>query len=267
MLVRLRLVGGDLPTASLRRLLAVSAEYGDGRVHLTKRANLQLRGLPGNHGRLTREALRGIESTGLLPVPSHERARNILVSPQSGHAGGRADLRRAAHRLDAAICAEPTLADLPGRFLFTLDDGRGDLLDRLTRPGNRGTDLGLIALDDGTGQLRLGRHWGPVVRLVDAPGRLAALAAEFMARRGAGRQAAWHVRELATPLGTRAGPDPRMPGPAGPLRYGPVPGGIHLRVPDGILTPSRAAELPDAGGVIVTPWRGIFVPSAAAGPR
>ncbi|MEO8815503.1 MAG: nitrite reductase, partial [Mycobacterium sp.] len=44
LLVRLRLVGGRLPVASLARLLAVSAEFADGRIHLTRRANLQVRG-------------------------------------------------------------------------------------------------------------------------------------------------------------------------------------------------------------------------------
>ena len=60
------------------------------------------------------------------------------------------------------------LGRLPGRFLFTLDDGRGDVLDRLTGTGKRGTDLGFVALGDGLVQLRVGDHWGDVTSLDDA---------------------------------------------------------------------------------------------------
>ena len=46
-LVRLRLIGGRLPTAVAGSRSARSpTTYGDGDVHLTGRANLQLRGLP-----------------------------------------------------------------------------------------------------------------------------------------------------------------------------------------------------------------------------
>lgn len=88
LLVRLRLVGGRLPVASLQRLLQVSVEFADGSVYLTTRANLQLRGLPGREGRLDPAVVAAIESTGLLPSRSHELVRNILVSPQTGYAGG-----------------------------------------------------------------------------------------------------------------------------------------------------------------------------------
>jgi precorrin-3B synthase len=268
MLVRLRLVGGGLSAPALRRLLQVSARYGDGRAQLTRRANLQVRGLPGHDGRLPPAVLAAIAATGLLPVASHERARNILMSPQSGLAGGRADLRPVAHHLDTLICANPALAELPGRFLFTLDDGRGDLLDRLTGPGKRGTDLGLIVLggDPARAQLRLGEHWGPVVGLASAARRLAGLAAEFLAR----RESAWHVRELDAVLRPPAPADPRIPGPAGPLGYGAVPGGAHLHVPDGILTTELAQPLLDAahhGGLVVTPWHGIFTPQHRRQPQ
>ncbi|MGL5909052.1 MAG: hypothetical protein ACRCZP_03560, partial [Phycicoccus sp.] len=46
LLVRLRLVGGAVSHRSLRALLGVAERFGDGRLHVTSRANLQLRGLP-----------------------------------------------------------------------------------------------------------------------------------------------------------------------------------------------------------------------------
>lgn len=254
LLVRLRLVGGRLPVAALSRLLQVSAEFGDGSVYLTRRANLQLRGLPGRDGQLTPAALTALESTGLLPSPSHELVRNILVSPQSGYAGGRADLRPVAARLDALLCADPRLAGLPGRFLFVLDDGRGDLLDRAA-------DAGLVALSDTHAQLRIGEHWGAVIGIDDAAGRLAAVAGAFQTARGDGPDAPWHIRELSGPLAAVVSADARLPAPSGPLPYGPVPGGTHVPMPDGVLTPDRARTLPVAAELVVTPWHGIFVPA------
>lgn len=260
LLVRLRLVGGRLPVVSLARLLEVSAEFSDGYIYLTKRANLQLRGLPGQDGQLTPAALAAIESTGLLPSRTHELIRNILVSPQSGYAGGRADVRPVAQRLDALLCADPRLAGLPGRFLFTLDDGRGDLLDR------RG-DAGLVALSDTEAQLRIGEQWGAVLRIAEAAGQLTDLAGAFQAARGDGPAAPWHVRELRSPLRPIAAADRRLPNPSGPLPFGTVPGGVHRQVPDGVLDPELGRSLLDSTELVVTPWHGVFLPDAQEANR
>ncbi|KWX66641.1 nitrite reductase [Mycobacterium sp. NAZ190054] len=265
LLVRLRLIGGRLPLPALLRLSQVSRQFADGRIHLTKRANLQLRGLPGDR-ELSPAVVAALESTGLLPTRTHERVRNILVSPQTGVAGGRADLRPLARCLDAALCADPDLARLPGRFLFTLDDGRGDLLDRLTGSGRRGTDLGLVVLTSQDVQLRIGDHWGEVVRLDEAALHLVGLAAAFLDERGTGATAPWHLRELSAPLRAPQPADPRMPAPAKPLDHGAVAGGTHVRVPGGVLTSDQVHSLVEQAGspdahLVVTPWHGIFIPS------
>lgn len=255
LLVRLRLVGGRLPVASLARLLQVSAEFADGSVYLTKRANLQLRGLPGREGRLDPAAVAAIESTGLLPSRSHELVRNILVSPQTGYAGGRVDLRPVAQRLDALLCGDPQLGRLPGRFLFVLDDGRGDLIDRTA-------DAGLVALSATEAQLRAGQNWGAVVPVADAAEQLAALARAFQAARGDGPDAPWHIRELPAPFGDVHAADARLPDPSGPLPCGPVPGGTHVAVPGGVLTPEHGCSLLAHTDLVVTPWQGVFIPDA-----
>jgi precorrin-3B synthase len=241
-LVRVRLAGGRLPAASLRALHQVAAAYGDGDVHLTHRANLQVRGLP----RISEEVVAAFEATGLLPSRSHELARNIMSSPQSGLAGGRADLRPVVAELDRLLCADPDLAPLPGRFLFVLDDGRGDLLDRPA-------DLGLVALDDATAQLRVGGQWADVVPLAEAAPALVALAAAFVQA----RTVEWHVTELAAPLVAVGAPDPRLPVQAGPLGYGAVAGGEHVAAVDGVVDPRLADADRD---LVVTPWRGVLVP-------
>ena len=254
MLVRLRLIGGRVSSASLRALVDVAGEYGDGRVHLTSRANLQVRALPSSGSGLAPEALAAIESTGLLPTRSHELIRNVMVSPQTGLAGGRADLRAVARDLDARLCADPELAVLPGRFLFVLDDGRGDLLAR-------GCDLGLIALDHESAQLRVGDGLGPVVPIGAAAARIAELAHEFAVRRGTGDTAPWHVAELAAPLVAGAAPDPRLPEPSPPMAFGAVPGGRHVEVGrDGLDRPTIIELTTDTSALVVTPWRGVLIP-------
>jgi precorrin-3B synthase len=266
LLVRIRLMGGLLPTAALRRLSEVSQQHGDGRIYLTGRANLQLRGLTGDGSQLAATAVTALESTGLIPTRTHELVRNALASPQSGLAGGRADLRPVIDRLDTLLCADPHLGLLPGRFLFTLDDGRGDLLDRLTGAGKRGTDLGCVALGDDMAQLRVGGHWGGVAALADIADRLTALALQFLDARGTGADAPWHIRELAAPLQPPVAADPRIPTPAPPLRYGRVPGGTHVPAEDGALTfelvQSLIERATSATYLVVTPWRGVLVPNA-----
>ncbi|GAA3822707.1 nitrite reductase [Nocardioides panacisoli] len=253
-LVRVRVPGGRVPTPALVALTRVAEAYGDRRVRVTARANLQLRGLPLSSGSLPAEVVAAIEATGLLPSRSHDLARNILCSPQTGRAGGLADLRPVLAALDAAICASPLLAGLPGRFLFTLDDGRGDVL-------GRHRDLGLVARGAGTARLVVGRGWGPEVRLEAAVGVLVGLAEEFLAARGTGPNAAWHVDELPTPLiRGSVEVDSKVSRRPFELPYGEVPGGEHVAVgEDGISLGLARGWAERTAEVVVTPWHGVLL--------
>lgn len=291
-LIRLRLVGGLVGASSLRGIAQVAGLFGDGNLHLTSRANLQIRGIAHSGGHLPPEVVEAVRATGLLPSPAHERARNILVSPLTGLAGGRADLRPAAAELDRLLCADPALAELPGRFLFCLDDGRGDVADR-------DLDLGLSALDASRVRLRVGTaHQGPVVPLAEAPAALISLAQRFLRVRGTGTSASWHVDELpetgrelletaserprvtasgseradersetgrADPEG-RSSRDPRTPAdtaapPFGTIRQDDGRRAEHIAVPDGLLPAAEAVRLASLGPrLIVTPWRSVVVP-------
>jgi len=249
-LVRLRLVGGRVSAEQLASLADVAASYGDGLLHLTARANLQLRGMPLADGALDAEVVEALIGTGLVPHPTHELVRNVMVSPLTGINGGVADLRALATAYDDLLCADPRLAALPGRFLTVLDDGRGDLQAR-------SLDLGVMAVSETQVQLRAGSSgWGDVVAIDEAPARLVALAHAFLDRRGEGDTAAWHVDELDSPL-LDAARDGRTLRNSGPLPYGPFDGGEHVEVPDGVLTPALIGEL--VGHLVVTPWNGIVV--------
>ncbi len=121
-LARVRVPGGVVTAAQLTELSHVATEFGDGHLELTSRANIQIRGIADVHavsGRLS--------AAGLVP-PTHEQVRNIAASPQSGRIGGNADVREHVSRLDRELQMRPGLERLSGRFLFGLDDGRGDVL-------------------------------------------------------------------------------------------------------------------------------------------
>ena len=256
-LVRLRIPGGHLTRTRLLALLDVAEAYGDGQVHLTKRANLQVRALPLVDGDVPSEVVEVIRATGLLPHPDHELVRNVLVSPLTGLHGGRADLRPVTAELDERICATPSLARLPGRFVLVLDDGRGDLVSRTC-------DLGLVALSADEVQLRVGStHWGPVVPLDEAAARLTGLARAFQQVRGSGDDAAWHVDELPA-VPDAHDPDPRLPAATGPPAYGEVaPGVAHVEVEGGVL--GRELSLTLAEHLVVTPWKSLLTVAPLGG--
>lgn len=264
-LIRVRVPGGSVTVDALGGLLEVARSHGDGTVHVTSRANLQLRGVPHDDGRLPDTVVDAVMATGLMPSASHERIRNVMASPLTGRSGGRADLRPVVAELDARLCAEPRLAALPGRFLFVLDDGRGDLVARAL-------DLGVVAIDSSTAQVRVGAGgWGPVVALSQAPAALTGLALRFVERAGAQPDSPWHVDELpgggAALLASPATPHPdtRVSSPPPALgRIEQVDGRVawHLPVPDGridarLFDEARALGAPT---LVVTPWRTLLVP-------
>ncbi|MEU9790306.1 nitrite reductase [Streptomyces sparsogenes] len=153
-LARVRVPAGFL-TARQALVLALAAEeLGDGRLDLTSRGNLQLRGLDAGCGADLAARLR---AAGLLPSDRYDRVRNIVASPLSGLDGvGHADAPAWARGLDALLREDrparsgfAELAGLSGRFLFAFDDGRGDV-------AALGADVTLIAEPDGGAVLRLG---------------------------------------------------------------------------------------------------------------
>lgn len=261
-LVRLRVPGGELRTATLRRLVEIAREFGDGTVQLTRRANVQIRGIAHQDGCVPTEFVDAVTAAGLLPHPSHELVRNIMVSPLTGRAGGRADLRPVARALDVELTTDPEFAALPGRFLFVLDDGRGDL-------GDRSLDLGAFAVDEESAQLRIGSHrWGPIVPLAEVAPSLALYALRFINARGEGVGATWHVDELPDQvhLGAHHGQDLRTHVTSLPLAHGDLAQdddrrAEHVAIPDGLLTKDLADDLLARAGqsIVITPWRSLIL--------
>ncbi|MFC5994118.1 precorrin-3B synthase [Pseudonocardia hispaniensis] len=208
-LARIRLPGGVIGAAQLRTLADCAEDLADGAVHLTSRGNLQLRGLDRDDPGL----IRRLSTAGLLPSPAHERVRNVLASPLSGIHGGLADVRGLAAALDAALCARPGLAALPGRFLFALDDGRGDV-------AAEAPDLCWRASDPTVGALLVaGADTGLRVPIGDAVDLLLAAAEAFLLVRGPGRGMggpAWRTYEIPDAAARIAAVLSRPGAPAGP---------------------------------------------------
>lgn len=266
----MRLPGGAVTAEQLGSLAAAAADLGDGRLELTSRGNVQIRALP--PGAQTELGSR-LAAAGLLPSSTHERVRNIVASPLAGVDGAGVDgvgvdVFKLVAALDHELCARPALAQLPGRFLFALDDGRGDV-------ARLGADVTLV--------LRAGRvHAG----LLDvAPGIevavLLALAEAFLAERAAQASSAWRVTELAggervvagRVLRELAGMDlhlssaPQLPAaPEQPVGLTPQPDGrsvLTVLAPLGRLTAAQACLLVEhAGprGLRITPWRSVVLP-------
>ncbi|MEV6423134.1 precorrin-3B synthase [Streptomyces sp. NPDC051662] len=290
-LARLRLPAGLLTARQAEALADAAERLGDGHLDLTSRGNVQLRGLDGSRGT---ELAGLLHEAGLLPSETHERVRNIVASPLAGlDELPSADVQSWARELDGLLCASVRAAALSGRFLFALDDGRGDV-------AALGADVTLLAHRDGSVSVRTGANRsGPRVAPEDAP-RAALLAAEtFLTLAEASGSGAWRVRELpaedgrgldaavraaladagiATEYATEA-PARDMNAPARdmepePEGEPPTPGSV--RSPDGTVALSVHARLgrlsvarwrllaAEANGPLrVTPWRGVIVPGVA----
>ncbi|ULR56316.1 precorrin-3B synthase [Streptomyces deccanensis] len=289
-LARVRVPGGVLTVRQAEALAEAARRLGDGDLHLTSRGNVQLRGLPEGCGGELAEAL---DAAGLLPSAGHERVRNIVASPLSGLDGrGLRDVRPWLTALDTALCASEAARRLSGRFLFALDDGRGDVaaLDADVTVRATGGDGALLSLGTAGESLSVpGEH--------AARAALAAAETFLEAARQSGARV-WRVTELpsqdallhevrnrltavgvdtairvgdgsgttaAGPDGPSAATDGPPPGPDGPPP-GVVGDALSVHVPLGRLTPLQWRELTALAATAssrelrLTPWRGVVVP-------
>ncbi|WP_443333804.1 precorrin-3B synthase [Streptomyces sp. CB02923] len=289
-LARLRLPAGLLTSRQALSLAEAADTLGDGHLSLTSRGNAELRGLDDADAAPLADLLR---AAGLLPSDRHERVRNIVASPLAGLDGhgahDAASVQEWARELDLLLCASATAPALSGRFLFALDDGRGDM-------AALGGDVTLVAESGGTALLRIGDAT-EALRLpgCDAPRAALAAAEAFLSVAQEAGNGSWRVRELPPgydaaavrallrtrlpqPYETTAAPAPEPPRPPLPGAHTAPDGTRALSVlaPLGRLTTAHLRRLAaiaaqDACGELrMTPWRGVVLPGlppTAAGPR
>nr|WP_296065726.1 precorrin-3B synthase [uncultured Actinoplanes sp.] len=248
-LARVRLPAGMLTGAQLALLASLATAAGDGRLELTSRANVQLRGLTRADPAVLEARL---AAAGLLPSPTHETVRNIAASPLADDR-----IRALVRALDDALCADPELAALPGRFLFAIGAVTLDA-DVAAVPDGPAFTIQLAGLDTGL-------HV-PDDRVVPA---LLLAAHAFLAERS-GDRPAWRLREIpdgpalvARRLGSSlVEAPPAAPAPDAPIGLVTQDDGrfaVGALVPLGCLDAVHVDALAAAARLVVTPRRGIVV--------
>ena len=254
--VRIRTPGGQTTGAALGRLSRIAQQFGSGDLQLTSRASVQLRGLPDP---MPMSLIDAVRDAGFLPSDSHDRVRNIVASPLTGISGGIVDVRQLVNRLDAALCADPVLASLPSRFLFALDDGRGDV-------SATSFDLGYRAVDHDHGWVLIGSAARGLAVSADVSVKIMLdLAHQFLAAKQRSSDV-WHIRDLPGWAGSVPGVRRiALPRLATSTPLGAIAGAASVQVPLAQLTPTQAAtvEACAAGTVVITPSRGLVLPEAA----
>ncbi|MGJ4944883.1 precorrin-3B synthase [Bradyrhizobium sp. HKCCYLS1011] len=122
LVVRVRPHAGSVPLGALAALADAAARFGNGQIDLTRRANLQLRGV-------TAETLAPLwsvlASLDLLDDDAEgEAIRNVAVNPLAGLDPTEIlDMRPLARALERRLAADAGVRRLPGKFGFLLDGG------------------------------------------------------------------------------------------------------------------------------------------------
>lgn len=125
LIVRIRPRCGKFSLDQLVVLADAAARFGNGHIDLTRRANLQIRGV----GEENLPGLQDVIGTlGLLdPTPEQESVRNVMISPLAGIDPAEVfDISGIAGELAQLLASEPALWALPSKFGFIVD-GCGSL--------------------------------------------------------------------------------------------------------------------------------------------
>lgn len=249
--VRVRPFGGRVSAKQAAGIAALSDAHGNGKIDLSNRANLQIRGVP--EAEMSR-LLDGLASLSLLDsTVAQEARRNLIVTPFFQQDDDSA-------RLSAALAHALTEADdiaLPGKFGFAIDTGPTPVLQsapadiRIERCGSGG----LIVVADG---LPVGKP----VSLSDAAPTALDLARWFQRRGGTHKRMAPLVRSGVTPDGFDQGRQI--------VDFEPEPGvlreGVLVGLPFGQIDAAALAALARLGPLRLTPWRMVLVEGAEAVP-
>ncbi|MEV0753473.1 precorrin-3B synthase [Streptosporangium sp. NPDC050280] len=132
----------------------------------------------------------GPAGSGGIDEPSRPNGPNGMKGTNHPDGRGIADVTPLIGELDRRLCARPALAALPGRFMFALDDGRGDV-------AGLGADATILpTAPDEAALLLAGTDTGLRVPLDEAVTVLLAAAEAFLDELATRDVTAWRIAEL-----------------------------------------------------------------------
>jgi precorrin-3B synthase len=273
LIVRLRPRTGAFALADMPAIADASARHGNGLIDLTRRANLQLRGvrpeaLPALWAELRAHRL-------LDDNVKAEAVRNIMVSPLAGiDPTETADVRQVAGELEHRLFDTSDLWRLPAKFCFvvdgaglvTLDNERADIRLKALSPSTLG--LGLDTVD--------GTAWLGAILVEDGAAAALRVARDFLAVTPDARA---RIRDLDPTARERiAAASNLTPMPHAPeTSESPRPLGCIEGVVVGVAAPfgrleagvlhafAQAALDLGATQLRLSPWRTLYIPLADEG--
>jgi precorrin-3B synthase len=147
LIARVRPWAGAIGLTEAMALADAAEHFGNGHIDLTRRANLQIRGL----GEASLNGLQNVVMRiGLVdPDARTEAVRNIMVSPLAGIDPREGmDVRPVARALQRELAMDAALHDLPSKFGFLVDGGgsvsiAGERADIALRVVGQAVALGL----------------------------------------------------------------------------------------------------------------------------
>lgn len=188
LLLRLPARVGGFRSVDLRAIADIAERHGNGLIDLTRRANIQLRGVTAESLPSAQKELR---MAGLIPADAQAAMPSVMVNPLAGaDAGALLDTDVLHQRLLDALIGDAALWQLPAKFSFNVDYGgrivglageRADIhLRGILTPGGAQMAIGLDAPD--------AVQWFGAVAFTAAADVAAKLAAGFLARRTEGQR-------------------------------------------------------------------------------
>jgi precorrin-3B synthase len=275
LIVRVRPHCATLTPHELRVLADAAQRFGNGHIDLTRRANLQIRGVTEASLPPLHDAIAGL---GLLDANADSEAvRNIMINPLAGIDPTEArDLRPVARDLARYLASEKSLWALPTKFGFIVDGG-GVLSLAAQRADVRlvaHADAIAIGIETWTGTEWLGSASFDVAAAVAAEIGLA-----FISATSPGKRERMHdlsgdgLASIRSAIRSRLDPlqnDP--PGMAtlsnrriGLIELGADSFAVGIAAPFGRIESDRLSKLADnlaahgIGEVRLSPWRALYV--------
>jgi precorrin-3B synthase len=284
-LMRLRFSCGIVSAEQAHAVAALAQHYGNGVIDLTRRANLQIRGVEEEKiAELQAELL----AANLIAQYAEGETPNVIASPLAGRdRDALIDIRPLVQELEQCLAADPRARDLPVKFCMLIEDGgRFSLRDV-------GADIAFEAYLANGNICFVARIGGEIVGSVEAeevPATALAFAGAFTSLRARNRRPLHRMQELVDDVGLPAilsscpsvgRISTRSWGAHDNLDRRARPGDdavgfvdsnvLGIAAPFGSLKADQLALLADlahrhaASELRLTPWRAILIPGIASG--